>query len=119
MEENMSLKRSILRVLVAGCLLAVPYNSYAAEQEAGLKPALDESIQVYTAGALPPLMLGQGDGVTAALLPSAGDFCTEKVTDRDPWNDVIYYPSNYNALPRLMRYSVSTNSNELWVDFSK
>jgi hypothetical protein len=110
MEENMSLKRSILRVLVAGCLLAVPYNSYAAEQEAGLKPALDESIQVYTAGALPPLMLGQGDGVTAALLPSAGDFCTE---------DVIYYPSNYNALPRLMRYSVSTNSNELWVDFSK
>jgi hypothetical protein len=38
----------------------------------------------------------------------------------DPWNpDVIYYPSNYNALPRLMRYSVSTNSNELWVDFSK
>jgi hypothetical protein len=37
----------------------------------------------------------------------------------DPWDpDVIYYPSNYDALPRLMRYRVSTNTNALWVDFS-
>ncbi len=27
--------------------------------------------------------------------------------------DVLYYPSNYNAVPNFMRYRVSTNSNEL------
>lgn len=27
--------------------------------------------------------------------------------------DVLYYPSNYEAQPRLMRYRVSTNANEL------
>ena len=31
--------------------------------------------------------------------------------------DVLYYPSNYNAKPRLMRYRVSTNMNELIRDF--
>lgn len=27
--------------------------------------------------------------------------------------DVLYYPSNYNAVPNLMRYRVSTNSNDV------
>ncbi len=31
--------------------------------------------------------------------------------------DILYYPSNYNAQPRFMRYRVSTNTSELVRDF--
>jgi len=37
----------------------------------------------------------------------------------DPWNpDVIYYPSNRNALPRLMRYNLSTKTNTLHMNLA-
>jgi hypothetical protein len=37
----------------------------------------------------------------------------------DPWNpDVLYYPSNRNAEPRLMKYVVSTKTNSLHINLN-
>src|SRR3989344_5910449 len=50
-------------------------------------------------------------------LPLESPTDLEQVLCDPVYPDIIYYPSNYNAQPRFMRYRVSTNTNELVRNF--